>query len=95
VKVGVSQQVSTQLELQTEDQKPRIILRALSEAYPHGVKAKNLMKLAGFGSRPPGAFISFCITRSLIDQAIRPTGWMIARTGGQDFHDCRLERVRP
>jgi hypothetical protein len=93
--MGLAKGTSVALELQIENEKSRMILRALSNAYPLTVSASNLMKLAGFGSRAPGAFISFCVARCRINSAIGRLGWRIAFAGhSPDDQQLFLERAR-
>lgn len=92
--IGLAKGTSVALEPQFENEKSRTIIRALSNAYPHAVSASNLMKLAGFGSRAPGAFISFCVARCRINSEIERLGWRITRKGGTVDQLCALERVR-
>ena len=89
--IGLPKRTSAAQARQIENQKSRMVLRALSNAYPHAVSASNLMKLAGFGSIAPGAFISFCIARARINQAIGFLGWRVSRSGGTINDLCRLE----
>ena len=71
------------------------VQRALHDAYPGSISAKQLMGRSGHSwqSVPVSSFVSLCNDFIILNQELAPLGWKVEKSDGTPDAICRLSPI--